>query len=98
MNHTVRDNKLHVFVSRQLRAVGGGVRQHWTPVRRMLCIVLLVSAGYYVFVFFAYLAGPRLRRAFRERERERERERLFERETEHLCLRQLTHGIGEGPR
>ena len=23
---------------------------------------------------------------------------LFERETEHLCLRQLTHGIGEGPR
>ena len=27
-------------------------------------------------------------------ERERERERLFERETEHLWLRQLTHGIG----
>ena len=29
-----------------------------------------------------------------KRERERERERLFERETEHLWLRQLTHGIG----
>ena len=33
-----------------------------------------------------------------EREREREREFLFERETEHLWLRQLMHGIGEGPR
>ena len=34
----------------------------------------------------------------RGREREREREFLFERETEHLWLRQLMHGIGEGPR
>ena len=33
-----------------------------------------------------------------KRERERERELLFERETEHLWLRQLMHGIGEGPR
>ena len=32
------------------------------------------------------------------REREREREHLFKRETEHLCLRQLIHGIGGGPR
>ena len=34
----------------------------------------------------------------RERERERERELLFERVPEHLCLRQLIHGIGGGPR
>ena len=32
------------------------------------------------------------------RERERERELLFKRETEHLWLRQLMHGIGGGPR
>ena len=32
------------------------------------------------------------------KERERERELLFERETEHLWLRQLMHGIGGGPR
>ena len=31
------------------------------------------------------------------RERERERELLFERETEHLWLRQLMHGIGRDP-
>ena len=35
--------------------------------------------------------------AWRERERERERELLFERETEHLWLRQLMHGIGRDP-
>ena len=34
----------------------------------------------------------------RERERERERELLLKRETEHLWLRQLMHGIGGGPR
>ena len=28
--------------------------------------------------------------------REREREHLFKGETEHLCLRQLIHGIGGG--
>ena len=33
-----------------------------------------------------------------ERERERERELLLKRETEHLWLRQLMHGIGGGPR
>ena len=49
---------------------------------------------------------PRLKRKneagesllLRTRHREREREFLFERETEHLWLRQLMHGIGEGPR
>ena len=32
-----------------------------------------------------------------EVQRERERELLFERETEHLWLRQLIHGIGRDP-
>ena len=31
-------------------------------------------------------------------ERERERELLFKRETEHLCIRQLIHGIGRDPK
>ena len=37
------------------------------------------------------------RRGGGRRERERERELLFERETEHLWLRQLMHGIGRDP-
>ena len=36
--------------------------------------------------------------SFWMRERERERELLLKRETEHLWLRQLMHGIGGGPR
>ena len=41
--------------------------------------------------------GGSLLRSHR-RERERERELLLKRETEHLWLRQLMHGIGGGPR
>ena len=69
----------------------------WTDVSQLQCDPRRVKPWYFL-LRESGGAGTGLRSARNQREREREREHLFKRETEHLCLRQLIHGIGGGPR